>query len=97
VQPSDQPELVCRLRRSWRWRRKAGAAVPGLLAIVGWPSPRRACCGITGLTAETAAGIARNPGASATMFTSFILGMVLIESISIYGLVIGLMIVGKIP
>jgi len=56
-------------------------------------------CGIgQGLTAGNAtAGIARNPGASGTMFTSFILGMVLIESISIYGLVIGLMIVGKIP
>ncbi len=56
-------------------------------------------CGIgQGLTAgNAAAGIARNPGASGTMFTSFILGMVLIESISIYGLVIGLMIVGKMP
>ena len=56
-------------------------------------------CGIgQGLTAgNAAAGIARNPGASGTMFTSFILGMVLIESISIYGLVIGLLIVFKIP
>ena len=56
-------------------------------------------CGIgQGLTAgNAAAGIARNPGASGTMFTSFILGMVLIESISIYGLVIGLMLVLKIP
>jgi F-type H+-transporting ATPase subunit c len=56
-------------------------------------------CGIgQGLTAgNTTAGIARNPGASGTMFTSFILGMVLIESISIYGLVIGMLIVFKIP
>jgi len=56
-------------------------------------------CGIgQGLTAgNAAAGIARNPGASATMFTSFILGMVLIESISIYGLVVGLLIVFRIP
>ena len=56
-------------------------------------------CGIgQGLTAgNAAAGIARNPGASGTMFTSFILGMVLIESISIYGLVIGMLIVFKIP
>jgi len=56
-------------------------------------------CGIgQGLTAgNTAAGIARNPGASGTMFTSFILGMVLIESISIYGLVVGLLIVFRIP
>ena len=56
-------------------------------------------CGIgQGLTAGNAtAGIARNPGASGTMFTSFILGMVLIESISIYGLVIGMLIVFRIP
>ena len=56
-------------------------------------------CGIgQGLTAgNAAAGIARNPGASGTMFTSFILGMVLIESISIYGLVIGMLIVFRIP
>jgi len=56
-------------------------------------------CGIgQGLTAATAAaGIARNPGAAGTMFTSFILGMVLIESISIYGLVLAFLIVNKIP
>ena len=56
-------------------------------------------CGIgQGLTAgNAAAGIARNPGASGTMFTSFILGMVLIESIAIYGLVIGMLIVFRIP
>ena len=56
-------------------------------------------CGIgQGLTAgNAAAGIARNPGAAGTMFTSFILGMVLIESISIYGLVVGLLIVFRIP
>jgi F-type H+-transporting ATPase subunit c len=56
-------------------------------------------CGIgQGLTAgNAAAGIARNPGASGTMMLSFILGMALIESISIYGLVVGLMIVFRIP
>jgi F-type H+-transporting ATPase subunit c len=50
-------------------------------------------CGIgQGLTAgNAAAGIARNPGAAGTMFTSFILGMVLIESISIYGFVIAVL------
>jgi F-type H+-transporting ATPase subunit c len=47
-------------------------------------------CGIgQGLTAgNTTAGIARNPGAAGAMFTNFILAMVLIESIAIYGLVI---------
>ena len=50
-------------------------------------------CGIAqGLTAgNTTAGIARNPGAADSMFTYFILGMVLIESIAIYGLVVALL------
>ncbi len=55
-------------------------------------------CGIgQGLTAgNTTAGIARNPGAASAMFTNFILAMVLIESIAIYGLVIGFQLVGAI-
>jgi F-type H+-transporting ATPase subunit c len=55
-------------------------------------------CGIgQGLTAgNTTAGIARNPAAAGSMFTNFILGMVLIESIAIYGLVIGFLLQGKI-
>ncbi len=54
-------------------------------------------CGIgQGLTAgNTTAGIARNPGAAGAMNTPFILGMVLIESIAIYGLLIGLILVFK--
>jgi F-type H+-transporting ATPase subunit c len=50
-------------------------------------------CGIgQGLTAgNTTAGIARNPGAAGAMFTNFILAMVLIESIAIYGFVIAFM------
>ena len=55
-------------------------------------------CGIgQGLTAgNTTAGIARNPGAAGSMFVNYILGMVLIESIAIYGLVIAFQLVGKI-
>jgi F-type H+-transporting ATPase subunit c len=55
-------------------------------------------CGIgQGLTAgNTTAGIARNPGAAGAMFTNFILAMVLIESISIYGLVIAFLLQAKI-
>jgi F-type H+-transporting ATPase subunit c len=55
-------------------------------------------CGIgQGLTAgNTTAGIARNPGAAGNMFTNFILAMVLIESIAIYGLLIGFLLQGKI-
>ncbi len=55
-------------------------------------------CGIgQGITAgNTTAGIARNPGASGTMFTSYILGMVLIESIAIYALVTAILLLAKI-
>ena len=73
---------------SWGYGLGAGLAVG--LAGLG--------CGIgQGLTAgNTTAGIARNPGAAGAMFTNFILGMVLIESIAIYGLVIAVMLQGKI-
>jgi F-type H+-transporting ATPase subunit c len=73
---------------SWGYGLGAGLAVG--LAALG--------CGIgQGLTAgNTTAGIARNPGAAGAMFTNFILGMVLIESIAIYGLVIAFMLQGKI-
>ncbi len=55
-------------------------------------------CGLgQGLTASaTATGIARNPGAAGAMFMPYILGMVLIESIAIYGLVIAIFLQGKI-
>ena len=73
---------------SWGYALGAGLAIG--LAGLG--------CGIgQGLTAgNTTAGIARNPGAAGAMFTNFILGMVLIESISIYGLVIAFLLTGKI-
>ena len=56
-------------------------------------------CGIgQGLTAgNTTAGIARNPGAAGAMNTPFILGMVLIESIAIYGLLVGLLLWLRTP
>ncbi len=55
-------------------------------------------CGIgQGLTAgNTTAGIARNPGAAGAMFINFILAMVLIESIAIYGLLIAYLLQDKI-
>ncbi len=40
-------------------------------------------------------GIARNPNASDKLFTPMILGLALIESLVIYALVIGFMLVGK--
>ena len=74
---------------SWGYALGAGLAVG--LAGLG--------CGIgQGMTAgNTTAGIARNPGAAGAMFTNFILGMVLIESIAIYGLVMGILLWTKIP
>ena len=42
-------------------------------------------------------GIARNPQASGKMFTPFIIGLALIESLCIYALVICFMMVFKIP
>ena len=42
-------------------------------------------------------GVARNPGAYNTMFTPFILAMVLIESIAIYGLLISFLLFFKLP
>ena len=73
---------------SWGYALGAGLAIG--LAGLG--------CGIgQGLTAgNTTAGIARNPQAAGAMFTNFILGMVLIESIAIYGLVIAFLLQGKI-
>jgi F-type H+-transporting ATPase subunit c len=55
-------------------------------------------CGIgQGLTAgNTTAGIARNPGSAGSLFVNFILGMVLIESIAIYGLVVALLLFFRI-
>jgi len=41
-------------------------------------------------------GIARNPQAQGNMFVSMIIGLVLIESLVIYSLVIAFMLVGKI-
>jgi F-type H+-transporting ATPase subunit c len=74
---------------SWGYALGAGMAIG--FAALG--------CGIgQGLTAgNTTAGIARNPGAAGSMFTNFILGMVLIESIAIYGLVVGILLWLKVP
>ena len=41
-------------------------------------------------------GISRNPGASGKMFVPMILGLVLIESLAIYALLISFQLVGKL-
>lgn len=46
-------------------------------------------------TASAVEGIARNPGASGKIFTPMILGLVLIESLVIYALVIAFTLAGK--
>ncbi len=55
-------------------------------------------CGIgQGLAAgNTTSGIARNPGAAGNMFLYFILAMAFIESIAIYGLVVGFSLIGAL-
>ena len=45
-------------------------------------------------TASAVEGIGRNPGASGNMFVPFLLGLVLIESLVIYALVISAKLVG---
>jgi F-type H+-transporting ATPase subunit c len=47
-------------------------------------------------TATVLEGLSRNPGAYDKVFTPFILGMVLIESLVIYSLVISLLLLGKV-
>ena len=56
-------------------------------------------CGIgQGIVAgNMTTGVARNPGAYGAMFTPFILAMVLIESIAIYGLLISFLLFFKLP
>jgi F-type H+-transporting ATPase subunit c len=73
---------------AWGYALGAGLAVG--LAGLG--------CGIgQGLTAgNNMSGIARNPGAAGGMFLNYILALAFIESIAIYGLLIGLQLVGKI-
>jgi F-type H+-transporting ATPase subunit c len=56
-------------------------------------------CGLGQGRAAAAAleGIARNPSASDKLFTPMIIGLALIESLAIYGLVVAILLLGKIP
>ena len=56
-------------------------------------------CGIgQGLTGSGAVqGIARNPGAAASIQTPMIIALALIESIALYGLVLGILLWTKVP
>ena len=59
----------------------------GIAALAGAFSQGKAVC-------SALDGIARNPGASGQMFVPMILGLVLIESLVIYALVISMKLVG---
>lgn len=64
----------------------AGIAI-GLAALGGSMGQARAC-------SAAVEGIGRNPGAAGQIFTPMILGLVLIESLVIYALVVALKLVG---
>lgn len=72
------------------WGIGLGAGLAMGLAALG--------CGLgQGLAAGNAVqGIARNPGAAGQIQTPMIIGLALIESISLYGFVIAIMLQGKI-
>lgn len=72
------------------WAAALGASLAiGIAAFGGAMGQGRA-------TASAVEGIARNPGAKDALFTPMILGLVLIESLVIYALVIAFMLVGKV-
>ena len=71
------------------WFAIAAAIAIGLPALGGAFGQGRA-------SAAALEGIARNPGASGKIFTPMILGLVLIESLVIYGLVIAVIVFAKI-
>jgi F-type H+-transporting ATPase subunit c len=77
-----------------------GGANSGLIALgIGLGLGIAAAGGGMGQGRATAAaleGLSRNPGSYDKVFTPFILGMVLIESLVIYSLVISLLLLGKI-
>jgi F-type H+-transporting ATPase subunit c len=79
------PETALAAEDSGTWGIALGAGLAMGLAALG--------CGIgQGLAAANAVqGIARNPGAAGQIQTPMIIGLVLIESISLYGFVIGIL------
>ena len=86
--------------------RKAFVVLAFLLLVVASPLYAEDGTGAAGLIALGAGlaiglaaleGIARNPNAADRIFTPMILGLALIESLVIYGLVIAFMLQAKIP
>lgn len=71
------------------WYAIAAALAIGLPALGGTLAQGRAA-------AAALDGIARNPGASGKIFVPMILGMALIESLVLFGLIMAFMLSGKI-
>lgn len=71
------------------WYALAAALAIGLAALGGALGQGRAA-------AAALEGIARNPGASGKIFVPMILGMALIESLVLFGLLIAFVLSGKI-
>ena len=84
-----QEEAAAAAENTGVWGMALGAGLAIGLAGLG--------CGIgQGLTAGNAvSGIARNPGAAGQIQTPMIIGLALIESISLYGFVIAIILVLK--
>ena len=75
---------------SYKWGIGLGAGVAIGFAALG--------CGIgQGLAGSGAVqGIARNPGAAGQIQTPMIIALALIESIALYGLVVGILLIGAL-
>lgn len=74
---------------NWGWFAIAAALAIGLPAMGGALGQGRAA-------AAALEGIARNPGASGKIFVPMILGMALIESLVLFGLLMAFVLSGKI-
>ena len=75
--------------------RRVTVAIVPLTNITGESGDEWIGQGIAG--GGAAQGIARNPGAAGTIQTAMIISLALIESIALYGLILGIMLWTKIP
>ena len=85
--------------RAGRWTPPAPIATSGSASAPRWRSacPRSAAASVRAAPPAAALeGIARNPQAYNKIFTPMILGLALIESLVIYGLLIAFLLYGKI-
>ncbi len=86
---ADEGAAVAASSANFGWYAIAAAIAIGLPAFGGAMGQGRAA-------AAALEGIARNPGASGKIFVPMILGMALIESLVLFGLIMAFMLSGKI-